>query len=94
MAPTLLTYSHATGAWQEGCGCGGKAKIDHATLPNTKPIFLKSSVTVGPVTGIKYQTYPNTTSLNIDTADAEAWIASGDAVEPIQGWKGFMTRET
>lgn len=95
MAKLLLTKNFNTGTWQEGCGCGGKKKIDHPLLPNTKEIFLHiTGHAVGPVTGIKYETYPNTTSLNIDEQDADAWLASGEAVPPILGWKGYKTRES
>lgn len=89
----LLTFNVQTGFYEEGCGCGGKAKKQHTLLPDTKPIYFKGNgEAIGPVTGIKYRIYPNTTSLNIATADADAWLADGTAVPPIAGWKGFKTR--
>lgn len=94
MAQTLLDYNQATLSWTKGCGCGGKQKETIALLPDTRPVFIqKNGRITGPVTGIEYVIYPNTTSLNIATADAEFWLASGDAKEPINGWKGHLTRE-
>lgn len=89
----LLTYDANQDAWLEGCGCGGKKRIPHPLMANTTPTFIShDGFLKGPVTGNDYFIVPNTTSLNIDTRDVEAWALAKIAKPVVIGFKGHETR--
>jgi len=94
MSNPLLTYDANQDAWMEGCGCGGKKRIPHPMMANTKPTFIQfNGIMKGPVTGNSYSIQSNTTSLNIDVRDVEAWEAQGIAKPVVLGFKGHETRK-
>lgn len=86
-------YTKKSDGWYKGCGCGQKAG-DKVTPPTgTVELFVQHNGALdGPSTGIKYNFVPNTTSIDIDPADAAAWRIQGIARDPAPGFKGRLAR--
>lgn len=81
------------GQWYRGCGCGQKVGDLVKIEKNWSPVFIQvPGVHVGPVSGIEYMIRPNTVALDIEKADADAWLADGKAREPVTGFKGRFAR--
>ncbi len=89
--PDNLT--NRNGQWVEGCGCGGKPIKTIESPPNSKSVLLRLVGThVGPVSGITYNMMPHQVAIDIDQRDADHWLASGVAHQPVQGQKGRTAR--
>lgn len=86
-------FTKKADGWYKGCGCGQKS-TDKVTPPaGTVELFVQhNGALVGPSTGIAYNFVPNTTSIDIDPADAAAWRIQGIARDPAPGFKGRLAR--
>lgn len=80
------------GAWWT-CGCGGKPKVKISTPVNSKAVLVKSAdKLVGPVTGIEYSFLPHQVAIDVDAADADAWLKDKKATIPTPGYRGRLSR--
>lgn len=86
-------FVQRNGSFYKGCGCGGVKEEDKVAIePGWKPIFMQKT---GPVTGpsgINYTFTQNTISIDVDVNDANYFISSGHAREPLSGLKGRKAR--
>lgn len=83
------------GFYYKGCGCGNKVGDRVIPPPDSVDVYIPTAGTItGPVTGIQYQIYPLSISIDIDAKDADVWRTNGIIKAAPVGLKGRLTRVT
>ena len=86
-------YTKVGGYYYKGCGCGQRPENRVEIPENSVELFVNQpGLLVGPVSGQLYNIVPSTTAIDIRKEDEAELRKAGLGHNPIQGFKGVLTR--